>query len=147
MPHYKSKPNLLFPSQPVGFEPGQKEGFGMKYLPVILCFAVSLVIGSSEALTDECQDYRDKGYADQNSSALAPFDEGALLDELPIYEIFRATSGYYCNYPNNHPTIYGHGGDAVTVVGAGYEETFALGEIEEAFAAYMRLLERQEYLE
>ena len=119
----------------------------MKYLPAIVCFAIGLAIGDAKALADECQVYRDKGYAVPNSSELSPFSDGVPIDKLTPVEIFRASSGYYCDFPNDHPTIYGHSGDAVTVVGAGYEKTFPLAELDEAFAAYMRLLARQGYFE
>ena len=117
------------------------------YPPAIICLAVGLLISSPIAFADECQNFRDKEYAAPNSSKVSPFVFEHAVGRLSPTEIFRATSGYYCNFPNNHPTLYGHSGNAVTVVGGGYEKTFPLTKLNEAFAAYMRLLSRQGYFE
>lgn len=72
---------------------------------------------------------------------LAPFSMETQFGKISSREIYRSLSGFYCDSVDRHTTIYHHS-NGVTVVGVGYEKSFPMNKVSEAFDAYLMLIKK-----
>jgi len=116
-----------------------------KQMPVaavaVLILACASALVSSEAIaqtaTDPCEAPRNFTGSHIRSPASL---YNTPLSKITPAEAFRATSGYYCDWPNLLPTMYAHSGNKITVVGPGYERIFDLKDFDEAAKVWHALL-------
>ena len=78
-------------------------------------------------------------YAPPASNVSSPFNDNTPLGKLSSKKIARLLSGYYCDSPNNHPLIYASSA-GFTVIGVGFNEVYPINKLNEAIAAYEKLL-------
>ena len=84
-------------------------------------------------------------YTPPTSNVMSPFAEDARFNDLTPVEIANELSGYYCDSVNLHPLIYASS-NGFTVTGNGFNKSYPISKMKEAFAAYTELLISTGYL-